>query len=328
LHVLKRGQLLNIQKLIPYPLRVLMEKSAKPLPSIVSGGARAPVVGLSVAPFGRFGNNLIQLSNAIILAKANGYKYIRVAKMPFLKLTEPVDIGGVTLLPAGTNTRPYGTFIKGRFYFCRGLAELGLTPHMHRSISRNHIRPLMDFGDVVQAPLGELAIHIRSGDVFSPRPNPGYTQPPLAFYTKLLRDRVDQGDVDRVVLVFEDRVNPCIEPLERFARELGITVAIQSGSLRDDFTRLLGARQLLCGQGTFGPAVFNLSHFAEQMDVFDTHHTASHQHVAGYTYWTAKPDSYVPIGEWKNTDAQRLAMIEMGENDVVETHKATEISAT
>jgi len=112
---------------------------------------------------------------------------------------------------------------------------------------------------VVGLPDDTLVMHMRSGDVFQPRPLPWYGQPPCQYYADVMKKRA----WGRVVVVAQDTVgNPCI----RTAIRMGAVHNVSSWE--DDLRLLLGARHLALGRGTLGLAVAALSDNLKTMYTF------------------------------------------------------------
>ena len=59
-----------------------------------------------------------------------------------------------------------------------------------------------------------LHLHIRSGDIFAATsPNPWYVPPPLSYYKLAIRHFRRLHPNPKIILVIEDRRNPCIDRL-------------------------------------------------------------------------------------------------------------------
>ena len=54
-------------------------------------------------------------------------------------------------------------------------------------------------------------------------------------------------------MVYEDLANPVIEELISYLQNKNISFSLVSGSVENDFTTLVGARNLVLSFGTFGP---------------------------------------------------------------------------
>ena len=70
-------------------------------------------------------------------------------------------------------------------------------------------------------------------------------------------------------MVFEDRGNPCVDALETWLRDQGITTRLQCGSLHQDMSALIDAPHLVLGHGTFGYAACRLSRRVKTLHYFE-----------------------------------------------------------
>lgn len=304
---------MTFKKLVPAPLRVLARKLESPTPRVLHSWTSRQVTGIAVQRYGRLGNNLIQLANALIYAELTRFQFVRVAPMPFLEINAPTDDGPLTLLPPNTKTSPYGRFIEADFYKSPSNDLAFMSQALRRQYLRKYVRPHMALPDPVPAPASELTIHLRSGDIFSTDPHPDLVQPPLAFYQLLIDRHLARTDGPTVKLVFEDRGNPCVSALETLCAERGLPVTLQSGTLEEDLAHLLGAQNVVFGSGSFGVAVTFLSDHLRHLNVFDAMggYYSTFDHLDTMQHWQASPGSYIPAGGWANTEAQHRLMLDL-----------------
>ena len=196
---------------------------------------------------------------------------------------------------------------------------------IHNEIARRFVRPHILSG----VPLpderhfeDELTIHIRSGDLFQPGAvvDQAYRQPPLAFYTLVVRRLRAAGLIGRVRLIFEDRANPCIDGLEAWLGEQGIACRTQSGTLHQDMSALIDAPHLVFGYGTFGYAACRLSKRIRTLHYFAPELGGRYGLIDGIEQVYAVSDRegrYIKAldwggadrGEWANTPEQRHMML-------------------
>ncbi|WP_143593710.1 hypothetical protein [Synechococcus sp. 1G10] len=215
----------------------------------------------------RFGNSLIQLSNAIELAGLHGISRIYAPGFWWV-VSSPAPV--IPAIQVITNLAgPQERILEGMFYYKRTLRTLYQQPEKCIDAIRNnlfHVRqqiPLLK----AREPLRDdhLVLHIRSGDVFHGKGHPLYGQPPLSFYTLILR----RWPWRKATIVSEDRLNPVIDRL------LGGTIPNlppmehRTASLQEDLELLLRARSLVCSLGTFMPAVLSLSANVRRVILFE-----------------------------------------------------------
>ena len=309
---------MGFRRLIPKPLRRHFDRLAGPSPRILRASRRLPVTGIAVTEYGRLGNNLIQLANALILAEVAGFRYVRLPKMPFLALSQPTESHGLCLLPRNAATRHYGHFVEDTFYRPPTSDTGVLSQAARRNALRRHVLHLMSLPTPVPAEDTDLVIHIRSGDIFSENPHPGFVQPPFAYYRNIIHARSEAGTISRVKLVFEDRKNPCVDAVCDYCTQTGLPLIEQSGTLDEDMAHLLGARNLVIGTGSFGAAVCFLSDKIRHVDSFDM--------LGGFytgfgadpevTHWQVCTDRYIAANGWRNTAEQRRLMLELPSTDI------------
>lgn len=273
-----------------------------------------PVIGLSLVRYCRFGNNLIQLANAVILARFMGLRYIRVFDIEGYRIRQPYTAEGITFLPPDASLPDGGGFLEGNFFYVDPFAVAfppALAEERYRAI-RNAVLPRMDFG-AAPGPVHdrELAIHIRSGDIFAQKtPHPGYVQPPLAFYRVILDRLLSAGEIDSVCLVFEDRGNPCISALERHMTEVSIPFRLQSGTLAEDIATLTKARHLAFGNGSFGPAICALSRHVASVHCFGSAAGFLLPNVDTVIAASDAAGGYIRTGDWRRTPDQLKTMLD------------------
>ncbi len=287
----------------------------KPFPS-----EEGKIVGLTVQPYGRMGNNLLQISNAILLARALGLNYLRLPETQILKLPEPATINGLTLLPPGHSLKGYGGFLTSGFFRETRLERLGCTMETRRRVIQKYIVPHLNCAPTLPEARCCLTIHIRSGDVFDPNPHPGYPQPPLSFYKKAIEDAQKKLGITQVQLVFEDRKNPCIPALEEYIKHSGLSLRIQCGTLLEDVAVLLSAPNLVFGYGTFGLGICLLSKVCESIYVFGPSGYAYSKFstLKNLTVYDDISGIYPRVGEWKGTEEQLNLMVTLPQSAVIQ----------
>lgn len=219
----------------------------------------------------RFANSLMQLENAISIARKQKIPQIILNNFWYLpKALIELD-NGLSILNTDnrSKTLSVGAILAGNFFKRDPILPLLSSDRQARSEVLSIVIPHFDlkpsgppFGD------DELVIHIRSGDVFqefSESFPTTYGQPPLAFYTKVVKSR----EWKKVYLVYENTANPVISALESYLSCAGIPFDIQSGDLRGDIEFLLRAAVLVAGRGTFMPGIVTISPNARMVYSFE-----------------------------------------------------------
>jgi hypothetical protein len=225
--------------------------------------------------YGRLGNNLTQLCNAIEYARQK--KWIFVNKGVRFCGENPIrgvhdglswyegehhkkhamiqdflvnfsDLSGITLETVDTLVPEK---VVREFYDERDLVPVSNATRSE--ILRTWVRPHFLQQSSSEIDDKTLVIHIRSGDIFNPGAHSFYVQPPFAFYKKVIEDF---GFQKLHILTESDMRNPCIHLLQTEYPN----VKIQASSLAEDVGVILQAQHFLCNShGTFGHMLALLS---------------------------------------------------------------------
>ena len=266
---------------------------------------------LRVTWFGRLGNNLLQLSQALHIAE----------------LTE----SEVTIIP--DQSRPF--FNKTSWDF-RGNAKGGcqiaipneffystICPSLlHKEVYRvadkrrvlqTHILPF--FQIPISGNSEHVVIHIRSGDVFSSTPPPTYTQPPFAFYKVALG--LPELKRLKIVLCTEDSVNPVVHLLKKeYGRRLTVIEDLNTA-----ISTVIGAKRLLLGQSSFSELLGMMAPNLEMVyipfcsareDIY-VDHKLDGWGLPGYCF---EYENYIGLDEWANTAEQLQLMTSLSTDKV------------
>jgi hypothetical protein len=209
---------------------------------------------------GRLGNNLVQLMNAIFLAKRSKslleypyHQFIRNKVFDFRERGNKKNCGMIVSDPSNF------------FYLNRVCPEKWkMTLQDKRDICRNYVRKLLTFAlphSNLKAyhttpPLinweTTLVVHMRSGDVYcNDHVHPDYPQPPLSFYTKVVQDAIEDVVGEVLIVSEKDATNPCISALKGWCKEKGLKCYSQSKTMQGDATTLLNARFLVTTRSSF-----------------------------------------------------------------------------
>jgi hypothetical protein len=227
--------------------------------------------------YGRFGNNIIQLSKALQICKIENIKTLSFPSHPMLD--------SVTITLEGESFAPLAR--SGLFFY----EDHKLDPKDIRELCIKYITPILRLKPIDN--YTDIVVHLRGGDIFSNNPHPAYVQPPLSYYKNILSSRP-------ATIVYEDTKNPCFFKLRDKPNTL-----YHSGTLEDDFNLLLHAKEVVAGFGTFCLAVYMLSTHIKVLHLpqwfYDTCPQGDWGDVKVHTH---KIDGYIKPGEWKNTPEQ------------------------
>jgi hypothetical protein len=123
-----------------------------------------------------------------------------------------------------------------------------------------------------------------------------------------------------VKLVFENRLNPVIDPLESFLLGSNVPFKMQSGSVAEDIQALVNGRYIMFGLGTFGPAICHLSDCVKWVFFFSPGSPpgfASIPTVERALEVTDGAGGYIKPGEWRNEPEQRELMVNYAAENLV-----------
>ena len=285
--------------------------------STIKNSDKSPEINLVVIRnLGRFGNAMIEIRNAIKVALRLKIRKVLVldakkAIKGFLK-REEFSIRGVNVS------------------FCQRILSESDKHILAGCFFHSHINNMLGTATSGNLRLLELAqhftfekkfynleipvIHIRSGGIFEDRsPHANYGQPPLAFYTKIIKEI----SPNKVVLVFENKSNPIINPLIRYCDGRDIEVEISSSSFKSDVERLMGAECLVCGWGTFAPVVANLGGNLKKVYTFNKYPPLIDIPNVEFIKILDRKGTYsekILSRNWENSPEQRSLMISYPED--------------
>lgn len=248
--------------------------------------------------YGRFGNTIHSISNAIQLAKILNHNIIKLPKFSCLTSFMNSHIIKIDNTKEQINStiisRPCEYFFNFRFE-----VKNDFTFKDDVDFCKKYINPILRFKP--KKIDKDLCIHIRSGDIFDERPHPLYLQPPLIYYKKIIQQT---GAKNILIVTEKDRRNPCINGLLKLDN---VNVEIQSKDFKTDVETLLGCENLVVGAGSFGKAIFRLStnlkniYFSDlyKFDYSGDDINLNIIYLPGYSH-----------RNWKNTPEQRKKMLE------------------
>tara|TARA_R110000824_G_scaffold390895_1_gene588353 strand:- start:68 stop:901 length:834 start_codon:yes stop_codon:yes gene_type:complete len=264
--------------------------------------------------FGRTGNNIQSISNAIYFCRLKGINFHSPPNGFIEEFSE--NFGAESNLSS-----PFFTikdfncdkpcYIKDDIMFC----DINDLYSQRKDICETFILPRLKI-PLLKDPLpsSTLVVHIRGGDIFDF--NPAYVgfkgeidnfpgmmvQNPLCFYENLFKK------FKSVLIVAEDFSNPVIKHLQKNEK-----VKVVSSSIEEDFSLLLRAKNLATsGVGTFAIAAALCSKNIENLfctNLFYTHHLNPTMLEGKINVEINNLEGYIKKGEWKNTCSQRKLMV-------------------
>ena len=267
-----------------------------------------------IAGVGRLGNSILQTLNTRTLAeildtKETYYHRFDAVENKRLTLGDGITLRKLPLLNPGTSGRPR---LIWRTYALNSDTPL-LNPRNSEfgAVKKTLSHLLIPSQALLEkTPRNCLTIYLRSGDVFSHKPEPHYAQPPWAFYEKVLEFK----PWTRVEIVAEDRGNPTHGPILEWCRDRGIPVNVLGAKLEDAVEAVVRSTHLISARGTFVPSLLYLTD--DDKEVFQFHDDKnSLMGGRNLTLWrvTDNDGDYVASvmsNNWANSEAQRALMLE------------------
>jgi len=195
-------------------------------------------------------------------------------------------------------------------WFCLGVKEM-------KNIYEKHIdyRFMEDIKEIEN----DIAIHIRSGDIFGGNVHWEYVQPPLDYYIEILNN----NKLKKIIIVYETNPrkphwkNPVIDKLFDYVKDNNMeNVKLQSKSMREDMKAIICSKTIVCAMGTFSLMCYFISPFVENIVI--PHYM--HKKLRGKNWFVIKEEDkdivkiinihkYIRVGSWKNKEEQRELMI-------------------
>ena len=278
--------------------------------------------------FERLGNNIVQITHAIDLAKQTKSK-VSIPHHHGLLETHDIDFSeGAECTHVVENRffhRQEGVF-KGR----------QLTWETRQSIVREFIKPMLPARLFTHNVSDGLVIHVRAGDIFerdsamsifrnapsfktgirrlradSHRVNRFFAQPPLAYYNRI----IGLKPWSSITLVAEDRRNPVIDVLLKSNPQIQFVPS----DIESDIRTLLSAKHLVIGYGTFTVPWMLMSDNVQELfspfipaKVFGELRPGD---IGGVDVHTFQFQDYIELGNWTaSRDQKRLMLSYKDEN--------------
>ena len=192
-----------------------------------------------IIPGGRFGNNVIQLVNAIRLALQTGVNTI-IHEFDFL------DSDRIVLDDMKEKT--VKILFRSQFKLLKDLKchynTYDEQLHSASYIAQKYILPQMKYTIPETIVENELVVHIRGGDLFNETGwvSPFYVQPPLEYYVKIFELEKDK----KISVFYEDDRNPVTDKL----RVLYPDIVMKSVALEELVRIFINAEYVVSGNGT------------------------------------------------------------------------------
>ena len=201
---------------------------------------------------GRFGNNFIQFKNSLKFAKVLGIDAVGIPENDFIV---PQSLDGFSNFSSERGTSEFDYLLVSDFWPWPSKTYYQMFGHQHESSILPILRKSINLVAVDGISSEDLTVFLRSGDIFTEKPNPNYGQPPLSFFRKV----IEENTWKKVFLMAEDDSNPTLTELLDFCYQHGISHQLVRRGMRGDFEFLLGSTNLCFGYTSLIPALAQLS---------------------------------------------------------------------
>lgn len=252
-----------------------------------------PFRSLRINRWLNFGNMVGQLARAVAFA---GRHDVPLVTGPESAWFETGRVAGVRVRLDGAVRGPA---LEGRFFYG---PVLGIDDEIPVEVLRDLRRR---FVAAPTEPAWDLAIHIRSGDIFGDDPHPAYWPQPLSYFQAV----VAQVRPARVAVVSQDERHPAIASLLAWCRDRGIAAELRSASLREDVGVLVSSRSLCLSVGTMGLAAGWLSDRVEQVFVPRAEQVGELL-ALGVDVWSADLPGATALGPWTGAAEQCAGLLD------------------
>lgn len=249
---------------------------------------------LKIITVGRFGNNLIQLINALSLAEKLNTPLVTFNFTHFKARVINIKVNEPTSKKIIEHTFYYQ--VKKRFPEYEKPSESDVERY------KKYILPILDYELQPQYDYDNgLFIHIRSGDIFaSNHPHQKYMQPPLDYYVKIINLESKKNANNKlgqpIYIFYEDDRNPTVNAL----KTLYPTAIFANLSMKKLIGTFLKVKYAVSGQGTLISSILKLN------DKIERHYTCCPTAVCSKSLLVKLPD-YITC--WKNTKEQHDIML-------------------
>ena len=263
-----------------------------------------------------FGNNMIQLNNAIFFCEVVGcHKIIlnkKVLKFSWL-ISKPIYIknSNITIyLSSNIDCKNNKTLCFYEISWCIYYPKFIVPQFRFQLIKPEILRNL----PIVNIYPNDLYIHIRGGDIFKDNVRANYAQPPLCYYEKVLNNN---NNFNHVYIISMDHSNVVLDALILKYKN----IIYKKNSLKYDISLLCHAFNLVVSCSSFAFSSIKINDNLKNLWEFDIIRLSSkflfhHHHIfkfrRNYNIYTMKPSEIYrkKMFAFKNTKEQLKLMLE------------------
>ncbi len=228
--------------------------------------------------FGRLGNNIIQIINAIYYAIEHNHNIIQFPEHNML-LNNTIIIN--------ENAIDVNSVVSDTFFYILKYNIKRQEPYEMKEIFNKYIRYIFkiidtSISDIQYNNTDNLYIHIRGGDIFNSNPHSYYVQPPLYYYKEIIKT------YKHIYIITEDKLNPCINELIKLEN-----VTLLDYDMNQQLNIVKQSQNLAIGFSTFGFLLYLLSPSLKNIYVPD--------YSINYCKLENWGENFYPHGSWGNT---------------------------
>ena len=244
---------------------------------------------------GRTGNNILQIVRAIHYAILNNHNLIHFQQHSLLKSNI------ITLENIENSDKSQ---INDTFFSLKKYNITDPEPYVMKEYFQKYIKPIFKIqteNNNTEAENKVIYIHFRGGDIFSMNPHKAYVQPPLSYYKNII------NNYDNIILVCEDKKNPCINKLLKQEN-----IEYISDTLEKDLSILSNVSNLAIGFGTFGFLLYLMNRGLKNLYIpdFFVNELPKGSWGNDIKIHIVELPNYIKVGEWKFNKEQQKVMIE------------------
>ena len=193
----------------------------------------------------KYGNRMVILNNLMFYCELLGIKNIYLDSNLTWFIKNKISTGKINIFMASSkdidcDSNHIECFKPGKtasFFF---LFQHHFKPQIRLYLIRNEVKKNLPKLEINQ---NDLVIHIRSGDIFEPKYQGSYSQPPLCFYQKV----INKFKFNKIYLIAQNKNNPVINKiLEEFPN-----IIYQEQNIATDISYLVNAYNLVASVSTF-----------------------------------------------------------------------------
>ncbi len=241
--------------------------------------------------YGRLGNNILQVKNALHLAFYKQYNVIlpkhKYFTTTYIIINKDIRINYPKVLDEQQFYSPTNKFVPQDV--CTTQTPLVI----------QKLITIFKYPPPIPLPNHSLVLHIRSGDIFEQNPHPLYITPPLSYYTDIIQSHPHQ----QIILLAENTSNPCIPALLKMYP----TIIYRQQTLEQDIQIILAATTIVI---SFGSMINSLLLVSSNIQTVYMPSYNFMLDLPGKNIHLIDLDDYKDrLTPWKNTPDQRQIML-------------------